>query len=156
MSPVLELRAIADGGHDRGSGLRADALDLGNALTGFALTEYPIDLIVEYADPTVEITKEIVQFADSLPGQASQFILEIRQDFRDHPPGASDALAKGKTTVQQKTPDLTHDGGTMVDHPLSGAMQSLDILLLDRLLWNDCRVPTTGTFAPNEHVIRLT
>ena len=39
MAPVLEFRAVADGGDDRRGGLWADALDLGNTLTVLVLTE---------------------------------------------------------------------------------------------------------------------
>jgi len=42
MAPILELGAIADGGNDRRSRFRANALDLGDPLAGLAFEKYPI------------------------------------------------------------------------------------------------------------------
>src|SRR3954452_2028386 len=55
---VLELRTIADCGDDCRCGLRANALDFGNALTRFAVEKDPFDFLVEDCDSSIEVSKE--------------------------------------------------------------------------------------------------
>ena len=69
MAPVLEFRAVADGGDDRRGGLWADALDLGNTLTVLVLTEDAIDLLIEGKDPAVQIAEEIIELRDRFAGE---------------------------------------------------------------------------------------
>jgi hypothetical protein len=57
MPPIFELGAIADGRDDRRSRLRADAFDRGDALTGLAVVEHLLDLLVEGSDPPVRSRK---------------------------------------------------------------------------------------------------
>ena len=57
MPPVLELRPIADSGDDCRGGLRADALDPGDALTIFVSAEDAINLPIERSNPVIEIAE---------------------------------------------------------------------------------------------------
>jgi hypothetical protein len=60
MPPVLEFRPIADSGDDRRGGLRADALNPGDALTIFVSMEDAINLLIEGSNPAVKIAEKIV------------------------------------------------------------------------------------------------
>jgi len=137
MTTVLELGAVADGSDHRRGGLGTDALDLGNPLAGFVFAEDLVDLLVKGSDPPVKIPKEVVKFGDRLAGHARQFICLIRQNVRDHAPRSCNALGEGKAAIQQQTANLADDGGAVVDHSLSGAMQGLDILPLDAFLGDE-------------------
>src|ERR1700756_917654 len=64
MPPILELRTVANGGNDRGGGLRPNALNFRNSLAGLAFTKYPLDLLIKRRNPTIKVTKKIVELAE--------------------------------------------------------------------------------------------
>ena len=99
----------------------------------FGLLEQAVDFLVERCNPSIQIQKEIVEFADGLPGEVGEFVLSVCEDLRDHPSCPGDALAESEASIQQEPTDLTDDGGAMVHHPLARPMQRLDVLLLDAL-----------------------
>jgi hypothetical protein len=79
----------------------------------------------------------------------------IRQDLGDHAPRFCDALGEGEAAVKQQPANLTDDGGAVIDHPLPGAMQSLDILLLDGLLGDEGDMRLTRCRADGFRVIAV-
>lgn len=143
MPAVPELRSITDRSHDGGGGLRPDALNPGDTLAGLAVLEHAFDLLVERADPAVEIAEEIVEFTDGFARHRRQFVLEVRQDLGDRTAGTGDALADSEAAIEQQAADLADNGGAVIDHALPGAMQCLDILLLNGLLRDEWNVRLT-------------
>jgi hypothetical protein len=59
----------------------------------------------------VEIAEEIVEFGDRIASHSCQLVV----------------------LTGQEPADLADDRGAVIDHPLPGAMQGLDVLLLDGL-----------------------
>jgi hypothetical protein len=98
--PILELSAITNGGHDGSRRFGADAPYFGDTLTDLAGLEHRFDLLVEAIDAQIEITQQIPQLADRLPGHRGQFISLVGQYFREHAPGAGDGFAKGDAPVE--------------------------------------------------------
>src|ERR1700740_2508687 len=147
MPPILELRTVANGGNDRGGGLRPNAFNFRNSLAGLALPKYPFDLLIKRPNPTIKLTKKIVELAERFSRHRRQFVLQIRKDLRDRPAHAGNALGDGEAAIEQEATDLTNDGSAMIDHSLSLPMQCLDVLLLDRLLRDkrDVRLPCSYT-----------
>src|SRR5246127_3523550 len=147
MPPILELRTVANGGNDRGGGLRPNALNFRNSLAGLAFTKYPLDLLIKRRNPTIKVTKKIVELAERFSRHRRQFVLQIRNDLRDRPARAGNALGDGEAAIEQEPTDLTNDGSAMIDHSLSRPMQCLDVLLRDRLLRDkrNVRLPCSYT-----------
>jgi len=91
VTTVLELRTIADGGDDRRGGLRADALNLGDALAGFVATEHRVNL---HPDGSGEAVLRLIDIrsdetSDSLAERdcrimMSSFEQEGVKDFEDN------------------------------------------------------------------------
>jgi hypothetical protein len=155
MAAVFELRPIADCRNNCGSCLRPDTLYRRNALARLALPKDPVDLLIEGRDPAIEIPEEIVKFRNRLAGEWCQFVLMIGQDLRDRSARPCDRLGEGKSTIQQETPDLAHDGCPVIYHALSGAMQCLNVLLLNRFLGNEGNVGLPGCGADRLSIIAV-
>src|ERR1700756_523394 len=143
MPPILELRTVANGGNDRGGGLRPNAFNFRNSLAGLALPKYPFDLLIKRPNPTIKVTKKIIELAERFSRHRRQFVLQIRKDLRDRSARTGNALGDGEAAIEQEATDLTNDGSAMIDHSLSCPMQCLDVLLRDRLLRDkrDVRLP---------------
>ncbi len=144
MPAVLELGPVSNGGDDGGGGLRADALDLGDPLVSLVNAADAVDLLVEGRDPTIEINEQIMELTDGLTRQGGELVVDVTEDLRDHAPCPGDALGEGDAAVEQEAADLADHGGSVVDHALTRAMQGLDVLLLDRLLWHETHVSLAG------------
>src|SRR6516225_2501270 len=155
MPPILELRAVADGGNDRGGGLRSNAFNFRDSLAGLAFTKYPLDLPIKRRNPTIKVTKKIIELAEPFSRHRRQFVLQIRKDLRDRPARAGNALGDGEAAIEQEATDLTNDGGAMIDRPLSRPMQRLDVLLLDRLLRDKRNVRLPRGYADRVCVIAV-
>ena len=155
MAAILELRAIADGSDDSGCGLRSNALDLGDALADLALSEDAVDLLVEGGDPAVEVLEQIVKLADGLSREIRELVVEAGEDLRDHAARAGDALAKGQAAIEQEPTYLADDGGAVVHKALSRAVQRLDVLLLDRFLWNEAHMGLAGGGADRLGIVAI-
>src|ERR1700745_2774543 len=127
--------------------LRPNALNFRNSLAGLAFTKYPLDLLIKRRNPTIKVTKKIVELAERFSRHRRQFVLQIRNDLRDRPARAGNALGDGEAAIEQEATDLTNDSGAMIDHSLSRPMQCLDVLLRDRLLRDkrDVRLPCSYT-----------
>lgn len=61
----------------------------------------------------------------------------VGQNIRSHAARPGNTFGDGKSAVEQEPSDLADDGGAVIDHPLPGAMQGLDILVFDGLQWNE-------------------
>jgi hypothetical protein len=57
----------------------------GDTLTGLAMAENRIDLLVEDGDTPVEVAEQIEELSDGLPPHRGEFIAEISQDIGDQP-----------------------------------------------------------------------
>lgn len=155
MTTVLELGAVADGSDHRRGGLGTDALDLGDPLAGFVFAEDLVDLLVEGSAPPIGIAKEIVKFGDRLPRHGGQLVVLISQYVGDHPARSGNALGEGGTTIQQQAANLADDGGAVIDYPLPGAMQGLDVLLLDALLGDEGDMRLAGGRADRLRIVAI-
>jgi hypothetical protein len=82
-------------------------------------------------------SEEVVKFGDRLAGHGGQLIVQVCQNVGDYAPRSCNALGESEAAIQQKAADLADDCGAVIDHSLPGAMQSLDIVLLDALLWDE-------------------
>jgi len=153
--PVLELRAVADGGDDCGGGLRSNSFDFRNSLAGLALPKYPLDLLIKRSNPTIKVTKKIVELAKRFSCHRRQLVLQIRKDLRNRPARAGNALGDGEAAIEQEATDLTNDGSAMIDHSLSRPMQRLDVLLRDRLLRDKRNVRLPCGYADRLRVIAV-
>ena len=83
MAAVFELAPIPDGRYHGCGGLRADTLDLCDALTRFAIAEHRLDLFVENTDTAVEIAEQVIELMEGFAGKRRQFVLDVGQDLRD-------------------------------------------------------------------------
>src|ERR1700745_3231642 len=77
MPPILELRTVANGGNDRGGGLRPNALNFRNSFAGLAFTKYPLYLLIKRRNPTIKVTKKIVELAERFSRHRRQFVLQM-------------------------------------------------------------------------------
>jgi len=125
VAPVLELGAIADSGNNRGSRFRADAFAFGDPLAGLALEKYQIALFVERGDPAVGVTDKIVELRNRFARQIRQFIHGLGENLGDLAPKASGALCHRDSAIDQQPTDLTDDGGAVIDHALTDAVERL-------------------------------
>lgn len=64
-------------------------------------------------------------------------------------------LVKTKSSVEQEAADLADEGGAVIDYAPPGAMQRLDVLLLNRLLQNEGNVRLTGCHTDRLGVIAV-
>jgi hypothetical protein len=131
--PFSKSFASPTAASDGGRGLRADALDLGDALAGGQLAEHGLDAPVEVADPPVQLPEELEQARQHVAGHGRQAVARVGDDPRYRGPGARRRLAEGDAAVEQDAPHLADQGRPVVHQALPAAVQGLDVLLRDRL-----------------------
>ena len=140
MPAVPEFLPIADSGDNRSCGLWANALDLRDPLAGRTCLEHGGDLLVEGADAPVEIAEQVPKFRNGIPGHLGKLVRQVTQDLRDHPSCSGDRRAEGKAAVEKKAADLTNSCCSVVDQPLTSAVERLDVLLFDGSLRHERNV----------------
>jgi hypothetical protein len=109
----------------------------------------PLIFAMRWQASLLRKTCSIFLSREAIARHGCQLIVLIGQDVRDRAPRPGDALGDGESTIEQQPANLANDGSAMIDHPLPGATQGLDILLLDGLLQDtgDMRLRSMAAWA---------
>src|SRR5262249_15130324 len=118
MPAVLEFGAVPDCSDDGGRRLGPDALDLGNPPTGLRGAKDAVNLVVEPADPVIEVLEEVPELSDRLARDGREHIAGVVEDPRDHGPRPGDVDAEHDAAIEEDAPHLGDERGAVVDEAL--------------------------------------
>jgi hypothetical protein len=137
VTAVLEVASVTDGGNYRGSDFRPDTPNAGHSAAGVALAEDMVDASVELVDASVDLMQERKKASEDLAAEIGQVIVLVGDDLRNEPAGAADRFGESDAAIEQDASHLADQRGAVVYQAPTRAVERLDILLFDRLLWHE-------------------
>jgi len=112
--PILEVAPIPDGSDDSRGYLRSHALDLGNPLSKGARSEGFVNPAIEYRNSAVDLPQEVKELCDGDASADRKSVLGVLEDLGNSAAKLPNVPREDQSTVAQKAPDLTREGGTVV------------------------------------------
>lgn len=139
MTPVFEILRIRDSGHNSGGRFAADAFELCDALTCFTGLEDCINALAKAGDSSVKLAQLVHEIGQHFAREWCERIAGVGNNGWNLPTRPRDRLSKHDATLGQDASHLADQASSIVHQATASTMQTLNILLFNRLHRNTSR-----------------